>query len=104
MAEKLAPHVKQIVGVDISQRCVDAFAERFKKLSIPPEQARAVKIELKGEENELDGQTFDMVVVSLPNQTRPPSSTNYAVIERRRFPSHRGSPRNDQDPGQPLEA
>jgi len=68
---KLIPYVKQIVGVDISQRSIDAFAERFKKLSIPLEQARAVKIELKGDENELDGQKFDIVIVSQLNHITP---------------------------------
>ncbi|KAF9559595.1 S-adenosyl-L-methionine-dependent methyltransferase [Agrocybe pediades] len=65
LARELAPHTKSIVGVDISQGAVDVFNERVLNQGIPPEEMRAVCVELKGVEGELDGQKFDVITCSV---------------------------------------
>ncbi|KAH8100334.1 S-adenosyl-L-methionine-dependent methyltransferase [Cristinia sonorae] len=62
-SRELSPYVKTIVGVDISQAMIDLFNLRVANQGIPPEEMRAVKIELKGEEGELDGAKFDLIIV-----------------------------------------
>jgi len=47
--------------VDISQTPVDLFNEQVSNQGIPPEEMRAVCVELKGEEGELDGLKFDVI-------------------------------------------
>ncbi|KAJ7491091.1 S-adenosyl-L-methionine-dependent methyltransferase, partial [Mycena latifolia] len=64
IARGLAPYCKNIVGVDISQAMVDHFAEKINNQGIPPEEMRVVCADLKGEESELDGQKFDVIVCS----------------------------------------
>ncbi|KAF8955573.1 S-adenosyl-L-methionine-dependent methyltransferase [Flammula alnicola] len=64
VARELAPYAKTIVGVDISQAAVDIFNEAVSNQGIPPEEMRAVCVELKGEEGELDGLKFDVIVCS----------------------------------------
>ncbi|KAF9453665.1 S-adenosyl-L-methionine-dependent methyltransferase [Macrolepiota fuliginosa MF-IS2] len=56
VSRELAPHVKSILGVDVSQRMVEQYNEKLKG-----EAASAVCIELKGEEDELSGARFDMI-------------------------------------------
>lgn len=46
---------------------VDYYNQRVSFQGIPPEEMKAVCIQLKGEDQELDGQKFDIVAVSLPN-------------------------------------
>ncbi|KAJ7494432.1 S-adenosyl-L-methionine-dependent methyltransferase [Mycena galericulata] len=60
----LAPYCKSIVAVDISQAMVDHFAEKIHNQGIPPEEMRVVCADLKGEESELDGEKFDVIVCS----------------------------------------
>ena len=64
VSRELAPHSKQIIGVDISQGMVDKYNLRVANQGISPEEMRAICAELKGEEGELDGQKFDVIVVS----------------------------------------
>ncbi|TFK45624.1 S-adenosyl-L-methionine-dependent methyltransferase [Heliocybe sulcata] len=61
----LAPHSKKIVGVDISQGMVNRYNLRVSNQGIPPEEMQAVRLELKGEEGELDGTKFDVIVCSM---------------------------------------
>ncbi|KAF5349499.1 hypothetical protein D9756_009002 [Leucocoprinus leucothites] len=53
---EMIPHVKSILGVDISQR----MAERYNE-NLEGKNASAVCVELKGEEGELSGATFDII-------------------------------------------
>jgi len=62
VSRQLAPYAKTIVGVDISQGMVDQFNLRVSNQGIPPEEMRAVRQELKGEEGELDSMRFDVIV------------------------------------------
>ncbi|KAL5524727.1 hypothetical protein ACEPAF_9872 [Sanghuangporus sanghuang] len=65
VSRELAPHTNQIVGVDISQGMVDQYNQRVSNQSISPEEMRAICVDLKGAESELDGQKFDVVVCSM---------------------------------------
>jgi len=58
----LAPYVKSILGVDISQGVVDLFNKRFADKDADQERFRAIRIELKGEEGELDNEKFDVII------------------------------------------
>ncbi|KAJ7778728.1 S-adenosyl-L-methionine-dependent methyltransferase [Mycena maculata] len=60
----LAPYCKSVVGVDINQAMVDHFAERINNQGIPPEEMRVVCADLKGDDSELDGEKFDVIVCS----------------------------------------
>ncbi|KAF7356547.1 Methyltransf-11 domain-containing protein [Mycena venus] len=64
IARGLAPYCKSIVGVDINPAMVAHFAEKIHNQGIPPEEMRVVCADLKGEEPELDGQKFDVIVCS----------------------------------------
>ncbi len=64
ISQGLAPYCKTILGVDISQGLVDYFNKRVGDQGIPSEEMRAVCVELKGEEGELGGMKFDVIVVS----------------------------------------
>ncbi|KAJ7494420.1 S-adenosyl-L-methionine-dependent methyltransferase [Mycena galericulata] len=65
VSRRLAPHCKTLVGVDISQGMVDEFNKGVQSLGIPTTQISAVRADLKGEESELEGAKFDVVVCSL---------------------------------------
>lgn len=60
VSKELAPHVKSILGVDISQRGIEQYNENFKD----DEKASGICVELKGEEGELSDARFDMIFVS----------------------------------------
>jgi cyclopropane fatty-acyl-phospholipid synthase-like methyltransferase len=64
MSRLLAPHAKEIVGVDVSQGMVDQFNKRVEEENISREAVYAVRAELKDDESELDGKKFDLIVVS----------------------------------------
>lgn len=42
---------------------VDQYNKRVNDQGIPPEEMRAVAMELKGSDNELDGAKFDVIIV-----------------------------------------
>lgn len=62
VSRPIAPHVKSILGVDISQGMVDVFNKRATTNSIGNIKAVAVDI-LEGKET-LDGKRFDVIIVS----------------------------------------
>ncbi|KAI0344984.1 S-adenosyl-L-methionine-dependent methyltransferase [Trametopsis cervina] len=62
ISRELYPFVKSLVGVDISQGVVDVYNRRVAEHGIPPEKMKAVRATLKGEEGELDGAKFDVIV------------------------------------------
>lgn len=63
ISEQLVKSVKSVVGVDISQKSVDRYNAQAASLGLSPGQMKAECVELKGEPGELDGATFDLVVV-----------------------------------------
>ncbi|KDR81973.1 hypothetical protein GALMADRAFT_240367 [Galerina marginata CBS 339.88] len=64
LSREIAGHTKLLIGVDISQTPVDIFNKHVSNQGIPPEEMRAVCVELKGEEGELDGLKFDVITCS----------------------------------------
>ncbi len=65
ISRELAPYTKKIVGVDITQAFVDNYNKRVADQGIPTDEICAVCTELKGEEGELDGLKFDVIVVRI---------------------------------------
>jgi len=61
LSRALTPHVKSIVGVDISQAAVDLYNEAVSNQGLSPDEMRAVCAELEGEAGELDDLKFDVV-------------------------------------------
>jgi hypothetical protein len=59
----LAPYVKSILGVDISQEVVNLFNKRFADNDADQERFRAIRAELKGEDGELDNEKFHVIIV-----------------------------------------
>ncbi|KAF9453667.1 hexaprenyldihydroxybenzoate methyltransferase [Macrolepiota fuliginosa MF-IS2] len=57
VSKDLAPHVKSVLGVDVSQRMVDLYNEQLKDI----DNASAVCMELKAKEGELSDARFDMI-------------------------------------------
>jgi len=62
VSRELVPYVKTIVGVDISQGMVDQYNLRVYNQGIPPEEMHAICAKLEGNQGELDGKKFDVVV------------------------------------------
>ncbi|KAM0753975.1 S-adenosyl-L-methionine-dependent methyltransferase [Meredithblackwellia eburnea MCA 4105] len=63
VSQRLAPHCKRIVGVDLSQAMVDHFNQLVADHGIEKEEMVAIqRDELKDDENELDGELFDVVL------------------------------------------
>lgn len=65
VSQQLCQYVKSIVGVDISQASVDLYNTHASNQGLAPKEMRAVCAELKGEQGELDGAQFDIIVVRL---------------------------------------
>lgn len=65
LSRELAPYSKSIVGVDVSKDSVAEYNRRVENQGIAPEEMRAIAVELKGEEGELDNMKFDVAVVTL---------------------------------------
>jgi len=63
MSRLLAAHAKEIVGVDISQGMVGGFDRHVEEEGISPKAVHAIRAELKGEKDELDGKKFDLIMV-----------------------------------------
>lgn len=65
ISRELSPYVKQVVGIDVSQGMVDQFNARVSYQGIPSEEMQAICYDLKGDESELSGKKFDVIVVSV---------------------------------------
>ncbi|PCH34187.1 S-adenosyl-L-methionine-dependent methyltransferase [Wolfiporia cocos MD-104 SS10] len=62
ISEHIAPRVHSVLGVDISDAMVEKYNARATKLRLGPEKMRGIVAELKGNEEELEGRKFDVVV------------------------------------------
>ena len=62
VSKEIAPYAKSILGVDVSQEMVDLYNKTGEEEDFSG--MKAVRAELKGEDGELDGQKFDVIVVS----------------------------------------
>jgi len=58
----LAPYVKSILGVDISQGVVDLFNKRFADKDADQKRFRAIRVELKGDDGELENEKFHVII------------------------------------------
>ena len=63
MSKEIIPYVKSILGVDVSQGMVDLYNETGEMEGFSG--MKAVCADLKGEYGELDGQKFDVIIVSV---------------------------------------
>lgn len=63
LSREIAPNAKQIVGIDISQGMVDQYNRRVANQGISPDEMKAICVDLKGVDGELDNRKFDVVVV-----------------------------------------
>ncbi|KAF5373592.1 hypothetical protein D9758_000800 [Tetrapyrgos nigripes] len=61
-SRQLAPYVKSIIGVDISQKMVNKYNERVSNQGIPFDEMKAICVDLRGADEELDGMKFDVVM------------------------------------------
>jgi predicted methyltransferase len=57
------PYAKSILGVDVSQGMVNLYNETGEKEGFSG--MKAVHADLKGEDGELDGRKFDVIIVSI---------------------------------------
>jgi len=64
ISRNLAPYTKKIVGVDISQGMVDYYNQRVYNQGISQDEMKAFCVQLTGADTDLDGQKFDIIVVS----------------------------------------
>ena len=63
VSKQIAPYAKSILGVDVSREMVVLYNETGEKEGFS--NMKAVCAELKGEDGELNGQKFDVIVVSI---------------------------------------
>ena len=78
VSQQVIPYAKSILGVDISQGMVDLYNKTGKKEGF--EGMKAVLAHLKGEEGELDGQKFDVILVSTIRLRVVSTQLNLAVV------------------------
>jgi len=63
VSKQIIPYAKSILGVDVSQGMVDLYNETGEKEGFSG--MKAVCADLKGENGELDGRKFDVIIVSI---------------------------------------
>lgn len=80
MAIELAPFVKKVVGVDVSQGMLDVFTERAAASGIATGKISTVRAELTDVPSKLGGQRFDVVLVRFISL----SSTDRGKLKHRR--------------------
>lgn len=68
VSKQIIPYAKSILGVDVSQGMVDVYNETGEKEGFGG--MKAVCADLKGEDGELDGQRFDVIIVSIASPER----------------------------------
>ncbi|KAG8966335.1 hypothetical protein FRC03_012132 [Tulasnella sp. 419] len=62
ISQQLAPYCKEILGVDISDNMVAQFNLKVSNQGIPADEMQAIKLEIRGDPDELDGKKFDVIV------------------------------------------
>lgn len=69
VAEKIAPHSKSLLGVDVSDKAIELFTERFEKLG-KAEEVKAILVDIEASQEGLDGKKFDLIYVSRHHSPR----------------------------------
>lgn len=64
MSRHLAPYCKEILGADISDGMVEAYNKNAQASEVTKNKIKAIRLELKGDDEELDGKRFDFITVS----------------------------------------
>ena len=63
ITKELLPHVKAVLGVDLSEGVVDVYDRRYAEQGLSSDVAHAITTEITGAEGELDGRKFDVIIV-----------------------------------------
>ena len=63
ISRELIPHVKSIIGVDITQGLVDQYNLRVSNQGLDPSEMKAIRAELKENDPQLGDTKFDVIVV-----------------------------------------
>jgi 2-polyprenyl-3-methyl-5-hydroxy-6-metoxy-1,4-benzoquinol methylase len=63
VAEKIQPHVKSILGIDVSDKAIELFTERFNKLGVKSDAAKAIRLDIETSQEGIEGQKFDLIYV-----------------------------------------
>ena len=101
MSQQIIPYAKSILGVDISQGMVDLYNETGQKEGF--DGMKAVRTDLKGEEGELNGQKFNVIIVSVTQSGRANVWLNFAAVQHGVSPFRRCG-KGDEDPCWIIEA
>ncbi|KAK7688878.1 hypothetical protein QCA50_007569 [Cerrena zonata] len=64
ISRELIPHVNSIVGVDITQGLVDQYNLRVSNQGLEPSEMKAIRTELKQNDEQLGDTKFDVIVCS----------------------------------------
>jgi hypothetical protein len=63
VAEKIQPHVKCILGIDVSDKAIELFTQRFNKLGVKTDIAKAIRLDIEKSQEGIEGQKFDLIYV-----------------------------------------
>ena len=78
MSKQIIPYAKSILGVDVSQGMIDLYNETGEKEGFSG--MKAVCADLKGEDGELDGRKFDVIIVSIAPSGRGGTQLNLTPV------------------------
>ena len=77
VSKQIIPYAKSVLGIDVSQGMVDLYNEAGQKEGF--EGMKAVCANLKGEDGELNGLKFDVIIVSNVRLREP--QLNHPVVQ-----------------------
>ncbi|KAH6901631.1 S-adenosyl-L-methionine-dependent methyltransferase [Coprinopsis sp. MPI-PUGE-AT-0042] len=63
VAEKIQPYVKSILGIDVSDKAIELFTERFEKLG-KSDVAKAIQLDIETSQEGIEGKKFDVIYCS----------------------------------------
>ncbi|KAK4058887.1 hypothetical protein OIO90_000333 [Microbotryomycetes sp. JL221] len=87
VSEKIRPHVKSIIGVDIAQQMVDTWNSRAKEAGFDADNFYAVQTDgLRDDDEELDGKKFDVVICTQSYHHFPDLDAITKALSRRLNP------------------
>lgn len=85
ITKELLPHVKAVLGVDISEGVVDVYNRRYTEQGLSSDIAHAITKEITGAEGELDGRKFDVITVCFTVSYSPFLMNSTIVPVRKRI-------------------
>lgn len=63
VAERILPHAKSLLGIDVSDKAIELFTERFEKLG-KSDEAKAIVLDIETSQDGLEGKKFDLIYCS----------------------------------------